>query len=331
MQAKEVEVLVLSRNERVPIGLHEQLVQRFENSDLKVKFIFTLDFASVPVLPEIWIVEPFLFLQNQPTKEILNKVKWIQQVYAGVDLLHDYFKKFYSEELPFIFTRLGGAIGRQMSEWTLGQIIAQERHFNYYYTNIAERRYERKLTFRSLNELTMGIVGYGDIGRELAKRAKNGFEMKILALKRNLPAEGDEFVDKFYTKMEEMFPECDYIVNILPSTALTRNSMTKEVIECCNKNKKTVFVNIGRGDVIKTETLLYALDNQYFHHAILDVFEVEPLPTDSVLWSRKDVLVSPHISACIIAGQLVDLFEKNIKLFLSGEKLQYAVSYKDEY
>ena len=328
---QEVEVLVLTKNELVPVGLHEQLIQRFENSDLKVKFIFALDFQSVPVLPEIWIVESFLFLSNKPSKEILSKAKWIQQVYAGVDLLNDYFKTIYSEseDLPFIFTRMG-AIGRAMSEWTIGQIIAQERYFYHYYNNISERVYERIYTFRSLNELTIGIIGYGDIGRDLAKRAKNGFEMKILAFKRNVP-ESDEYVDKFYTKLEDMLPECDYIVNILPSTALTRNLITKEIIECCNKNKKTVFVNIGRGDVMKTETLLYALDNQYFAHAILDVFEVEPLPKDSDLWNRKNVLISPHISACIFAWQVVDLFEKNISLYLAGEKLQFSVSYRDEY
>jgi phosphoglycerate dehydrogenase-like enzyme len=145
-----------------------------------------------------------------------------------------------------------------------------------------------------LSTQTMGIVGHGDIGRAIARRAK-AFGMKVLAVRRDpSPRAGDEDVDRVYaTKdLHQMLPECDYVAVAAPLTPETKHLMSTAEF---NAMKPTaIIMNVGRGPVIDEAAMTEALRTKRIRGAALDVFEVEPLPADSPLWDMDNVLISAH-------------------------------------
>merc|ERR1711944_66409 len=100
----------------------------------------------------------------------------------------------------------------------------------------------------------------------------------------------------------------------MPSTGETRGLLSGSALRVCSKDdggRCPIFVNVGRGDVINEASLLAALDNVWISAAILDVFEVEPLPKESRLWGMSNVVVSPHVSAVMFADDVVKVMKDN--------------------
>ena len=161
--------------------------------------------------------------------------------------------------------------------------------------------------YRSLAEMSVGIIGFGDIGKDVAKYCK-AMGMTVNIVKRNTSSENPPFVDNVFpvNRLAECLKQCDYFCNLLPSTPSNRGFFSGDVLECC-KEKKTVFINIGRGDVIDDQTILKALDNHWIGGAILDVFEVEPLPSNSPLWSHPGVTITPHNSGVRVGKEVTHL------------------------
>ena len=167
------------------------------------------------------------------------------------------------------------------------------------------------LDYRSLSELTIGILGLGDIGQEIAKYCTS-MKMTVNAIRRTHPATKLPYVDECFCleNLSECLKNCDYLCSVLPSTPSTKGLLSGSVLESC-KEKKTVLINVGRGDVIRSEEILQALNNQWIGGAILDVFEEEPLPKDSALWTHPEVTITPHVAGLSPRSQ-VKLVYKNI-------------------
>jgi phosphoglycerate dehydrogenase-like enzyme len=146
-----------------------------------------------------------------------------------------------------------------------------------------------------LRGATMGIVGYGDIGRATARLAK-AYGMKVLALSRKQSdATEDPYLDERMapTELNRLFRESDYVFCALPLTPDTHGCIGEEQFQQAKPG--CVFINVGRGPVVDEDALIRALDNGRLKGAALDVFTNEPLPTDSPLWNGLDnVLLSPH-------------------------------------
>ena len=119
----------------------------------------------------------------------------------------------------------------------------------------------------------------------------------------SLKKEKKEYIDEYFTqdKLPSYLKQSDYVCNVLPSTPGTRNLLTREILKHCND---VVFINVGRGDVIKEELILEALEKKWFRAAILDVFEVEPLPKESQLWSHPNVFITPHRSGMTLTREV---------------------------
>ena len=98
-----------------------------------------------------------------------------------------------------------------------------------------------------------------------------------------------------------------------------------------NGGKSPVFLNVGRGDVVKESTLLRALEKGHISAAILDVFETEPLPSDSPLWDHPDVVISPHVSGLTQASDVPKIFSSNYDLFVNGNDLNFVVDWEKGY
>jgi len=181
----------------------------------------------------------------------------------------------------------------------------------------------------------VGIVGYGSIGREIA-RLLNVFGAKVLAAKRDvmhpedqgyiIPGLGDPAGDAFhrlypYQALKSMLKECDFVVVALPLTAETRGLIGAEEIAAMKPS--AYLVNLARGGTVDQAALLAALQEKRIAGAALDVFVEEPLPAGHSFWKLPNVIVTPHIAgmSAHYNERAMDLFVENCKRYLAGSPL----------
>ena len=182
---------------------------------------------------------------------------------------------------------------------------------------------------------TLGVIGYGSIGRETARIAR-ALGMEVLALKRNPderrdpgwnpPGVGDpdgNIPRRWYgpEQCEDLLRESDYITVTLPLTSHTRGFIGRKEIAAMRPN--AYIVNVGRGEVIDQDALIDALRGNRIAGAGLDVFEREPLETESALWNLENVILTPHISGGFknYNGVCCELFAANLQRFRTGQPL----------
>ena len=173
---------------------------------------------------------------------------------------------------------------------------------------------------------SVGIVGYGDIGRAVASRLKP-LGMRVFATKRHPPTVPNPLVDHFYRPEErrEMMATCDYIVATAPLTAETRHMIGEA--EFAVMKRSAVVINVGRGPVIDEAALVRALSAKRIKGAALDVFEHEPLPAGHPLYKLESVLLSPHCADHTADWQdrAMRFFLEQYQKFQKGEALKNVV------
>jgi len=261
-------------------------------------------------------------------------LKWVQLLSAGAD--HALGGPMKSAAIPI--TTASGVHATPIAEYTIASMLAYARRFHV--TIRAQQRHEwsRRAVISSLDVIrgkTLGIVGYGSIGRETARLA-HAFGMKILALKRN-PAERREtgWTPQGLGDPEGRIParwfgpaecaailgESDYVSVTLPLTNVTRKFIGAREIAAMKPG--AYFVNIGRGAVVDETALAAALSAGKIGGAGLDVFEREPLPADSPLWDIEQAILTPHVSGDFRGYMELacELFAENLRRFQSGEPL----------
>lgn len=191
-----------------------------------------------------------------------------------------------------------------------------------------------ELDYRPFRALTVSILGFGDIGMGIGKLLKlAGFQ--VVGFKRHVSdADADATfrmsADRVTTDLQDALAAADFIVSVLPSTSATVHLLTHERMAVCAA-KKPVFINVGRGSVIAESTLVELLDAHVLSHAVLDVFEVEPLPKESKLWTHPRVVMTPHVSATSFPEDVAEVFVSNLNAFLQDEPMQYAVDWASGY
>jgi phosphoglycerate dehydrogenase-like enzyme len=234
------------------------------------------------------------------------RLAWIHSRSAGLDSL-------LSPELiesPVPLTNGRGAFSQSLGEFVICGALYFAKDLPRMLRWKAERRWDA-FNVLELSRQTMGIVGYGDIGRAIARRAK-AFGMKVLALRRDrAPRPGDEDADTVYAnpEMHKMLPLCDYVVASAPLTPQTRHMIG--AAEFAVMKPEAIVMNVGRGPVIDEAALIAALQTKRIRGAVLDVVEVEPLPPDSPLWGMENVLLSFHT-----ADHTADWLEDAVRLFM---------------
>jgi phosphoglycerate dehydrogenase-like enzyme len=180
---------------------------------------------------------------------------------------------------------------------------------------------------------TLGIVGYGAVGRAVAERAR-AFDMKIAALRRRPELfEGDSLVDRTYSpdRIMELMAESDYVAIAAPLTPETRGMIGEAAIAAMKPS--AVLINIGRGPVIDEVALVGALESGRIRGAALDVFNTEPLPNGHPFWRLANVLLSPH-TADRVEGFLAPAFAcflDNLLRFAAGQPLLNIVDKQSGY
>ncbi len=184
--------------------------------------------------------------------------------------------------------------------------------------------HERAVHPVQIQGLTMGIVGFGGIGSEVARRALV-FGMHVLAVDP-APRGSVPGVDVWpFERLDDLLRGSDFVVLCVPETPLTRGIFDDQHFATMKPGSR--FINIGRGKVVQLAALTRALQRGHLANAALDVYETEPLPADHPLWMMEQVILTPHSAAYGMPGdeRRRDLICENVRRFVAGEPLLNVV------
>jgi phosphoglycerate dehydrogenase-like enzyme len=287
---------------------------------------------------DVWNRAEVLYtLRVVPDPALAPALRWVHVHYAGIDHL---LEQPIVQTENVTLTTSSGIHSTTIAEYVFMMLLAFGHRLPVILEHQAQALWPdeiRLLRFMpfELRGSTLGIVGYGSLGREIARLA-NLFGMEVLASKRDvrhpidsnsyvMPGTGDPesvYYHRLYPPeaLNSMLRECDFVVLTLPLTSETRGMFGAEAFAAMKK--MAYLVNVSRGGVVDEDALLDALQNKQIAGAAMDVFESEPLPADSPLWKQPNLIVSPHVS-----GIMGDYNEKAAQLFI--ENLRRYIARKD--
>ncbi len=259
---------------------------------------------------------------------LATKAQWLHSLWTGVD-------NVWSAELqasPVPLTNGRGVFRVSLAEWTIGAML----HFSYQMRRMIRQQEAGVWEIFTTEELygrTLGVVGYGEIGRAAAERAR-AFGMRVLALRRRPELFGDDpLVDQTFdhAHINDLMAASDYVMVAAPLTPETRGLVGAAQIAAMKPN--AVIINVGRGAVIDEPALIEALENDKIRGAALDVFTVEPLPAGHAFYRLQNVLVSPHTADHVqdFVHLAVECFLDNMRLFQTKQPLQNIVDKRAGY
>lgn len=282
--------------------------------------------ASEPGKAVVLVADCNIILGEPPLIETVlssaDRLEWVQSSWAGVDRLcrpglrHDY-----------ALTGVKGIFGALISEYVLTYLFALERRVFNMRENQLLKRWQPQ-PYRLARDITLGIVGLGSIGQHLAGAAQC-FGLRVVGLNRS--GKACKGVKKIYTadNQQQFFAEADYVVLTLPDTPQTRHFINTDVLAMMKSS--ATLINVGRGSIINEPELVTALQQGQIAAAVLDVFETEPLPADSLLWSLPNVYVTPHCAAASFPEDVVGIFAENYGRFIDNRPLLHGIDFARGY
>jgi phosphoglycerate dehydrogenase-like enzyme len=217
-----------------------------------------------------------------------------------------------------VVTNGRGVQATPVSEAAFSLILALSRDMPRMIANQAARRWERWPS-QVLRGRTLGILGVGQIGAELALKAQV-FGMTVVGISSSTRAVPgfDRMVER--ARLAEVAGDLDYLVLLTPHSPETHHIVNANVL---SRMKRSAFlINVARGGVLDEADLIAALRAGIIRGAALDVFSEEPLPASNELWSLPNVLISPHLAGLNSSypDSILPLIEQNIRLFLAGRR-----------
>ena len=259
-----------------------------------------------------------------------RSVRWAHALSAGVEGL--LFPALVRSSVPL--TNARGVLKRPLAEFALlGMLFHYKRVRRLIENQRAHQWHDYNVML--LRDRVMGVVGYGEIGRECAMLG-DALGMKIHALRRNPDrSSGDAIVSQIFKpdELHLMLSGIDVLVCAAPLTRDTRRLISDREFEVMKPN--AIVINVGRGPVIDESALIRALVNKRIAGASLDVFEEEPLPHDSPLWGMENVLISPHSADHTVDPDWVELtmrfFVENFFRYRNGQALDNLVDKRAGY
>lgn len=250
------------------------------------------------------------FIENAPN------LKWIAWYATGVNRLP--FKTLKKREIQL--TNAGGVHAQQLTEFLFAYILDDYKELKAIYEEQQARIYNHKRVTPSVKDQSILFLGTGKIPQRAAQVAQT-LGMKTIGLNTTGHA-ADHFNETYpISERQHVYKKADIVVNLLPETADTRYLLTAEDFKAMNQH--TLLVNLGRGTIAKEAVIVDALKNKSIRKAYLDVFEQEPLASDSELYQLDNVFLTPHISGSHVDNKKLatDIFSNNLKSFLNNGDL----------
>jgi phosphoglycerate dehydrogenase-like enzyme len=260
-----------------------------------------------------------------------RRLKWIQAPSAGVEMLCSIPEIVESD---VTITNARGAHARVIAEHTFAMLLAFTRGLHRFEQDKAARRWSREAAIPDVLEIagwTIGIVGYGQIGQQVARRAL-GFEMQVLAVDVEPTVAAPHGVEVWgLDRLPDLFEQSDVVVIAAPFTPRTRHLIDADLL---NRMKPTAYLLVeSRGGILDESALVDVLKKGKIAGAGLDVFEQEPLGSDSELWDVPNLIMTPHLAGASIQKdrRCVEILRENLERFQRGEPLVNLVDKRKGY
>lgn len=226
-----------------------------------------------------------LFLYN-PIERFTN-LRLIQLTSAGLDRVPLDYIHAHGIELH----NAAGVYSVPMAEFAIGGILQLYKQSRFFAENQAQHKWEKHRGLLELSGKRACILGCGDVGREIAKRLK-AFGCHVTGVNRTVRVLPDFERVLPLEKLSDAASACDILICCIALTAETRGIVSKDIFDCLPSG--AIFVNVARGVLADEAAMTAWLQNG--GHAVLDVFEEEPLPENSPLWDMENVILTPHNS-----------------------------------
>ena len=321
----------------ITLGFPDTLINNLREVSPRLRFTVHPARKAEEVPAELWLRAEVLYTDRVlPNLDLAPNLRWIQFHYAGIDFAAD---STWLKNPEIIATSLSGAAASQTAEYALAMMLALGHHLpdlaaNQTHADWPRDRWDRFVP-RELRDSTVGIVGYGSIGRQVA-RLLIPFGATVLAVKFNVlqptdagyipeglgDAKGEFFHRLYpYQALRPMLKECDFILIAAPLTEQTRGLIGSQ--EFAMIKPTAYLIDLARGGIVDHLALINALQEHRLAGAALDVFPEEPLPPSNPLWRMPNVIITPHISGISshYNERAMTLFAENLNRYLSGTPL----------
>ncbi|MEW5852902.1 MAG: D-2-hydroxyacid dehydrogenase [Myxococcota bacterium] len=248
----------------------------------------------------------------------LTQVRWVHALSAGVEGV--LFPALRESAVPL--TNARGVYAVSLAEFCLGAMLAFAKDFRRLIRNQQAGRWER-FTVEEVRGRTVVVLGYGEIGRAVAVRAR-AMGMRVIGVRRR-PAPDEHATVVGLERKLEVVREADYLVVAAPLTPDTVDLVGEAELRAMKRH--AVLINVGRGPSVHEPSLIRALEEGWIRGAALDVFEVEPLPAGHRFYALENVLLSPHCAdqTATWLQESMALFLENLERFQAGQPLRNVV------
>jgi phosphoglycerate dehydrogenase-like enzyme len=253
-----------------------------------------------------------------------KRLRWVQSSSAGVEWM---WRVPGLADSDIVVTNMRGAHAVTIAEHTFAMLLTLTRGFPQFAKNQHDHHWGRQgITTTNLKGLTMGIVGFGNIGRAIGKRAA-AFEMRVLAVDAEPGPPGDGVEEVWpLSRLDDMLSQIDILVVSAPWTPSSKDMIRREHIR---KLKRGSYIfQMSRGGLVNESALVDALEEGHIAGGGLDVTATEPLPVGDPLWTAPNLIVTPHSSAAspLTSNLVWSILEENIGRFERGEELMNTVN-----
>ena len=249
-------------------------------------------------------------------KKLVN-LKWIQSVWVGVEKLVESFKG----EKVKIVRLVDPEMNRTMSEAVLSWVLYLHRDMHFYQVQ-QNKRVWKEADYIKPSKKIVSIIGLGELGSaSAAKLIENGFNVCGWSRGKKNIRKVKSFTGELGLK--NMLKQTDILVCLIPLTRKTKYLLNYKTLSYLKKGAS--IINFARGAIINAKDLVKHLNSGKIKHAVLDVFEQEPLPKTSILWKHKNVTVLPHISAHTDMDTASSIVSKNIKMYRLKNRIPKSV------
>ncbi len=244
-------------------------------------------------------------------------VQWIQVAGAGHDHLGDLSR------LSCTVTNCGGVLSRFQAETVIGAMI--NLNFGFYrYQQLQKQKQYKKLPWNSLEGQKLLLVGFGYIGKAVARNAHH-FGMHVTAVRTKAYDTPEADAVFAIDQLQELLPHADFVSLHLPHTEDTHQFFNKQMF--CAMKKGSHFINTARGQIVQEEDLIEALHSKHLGGAYLDVFSKEPLPESNPLWGFENVILTPHYCDAVSDWheRFTNFFADNLSRWLNNKALENII------
>jgi phosphoglycerate dehydrogenase-like enzyme len=311
----------------VVLPLNEKQKVHLESVSSQLKFIYV---ERTKVTPEM-VESANIIIGNIKPKLLSHgkRLELMQLDSAGVE--HVTSLNILSPNV--VLANGTGAYGEAIAEHMLAGLMTIQKKNHLYLRNMVTADWKNEGYAGSISGSKTLVLGFGDIGSHFAMKM-NALGSQVIGVRKHKTPCPNYLVSLHQMEeLDKLLPQVDIVACSLPGTSETKHLLNREKLAMMKKG--AILVNVGRGSLIPTEDLMWALETGQLGGAAVDVTEVEPLPKDSKLWTAPNLLITPHISGLYhephILEKIVEIARENIVAFLAGDQLQTQVDIEAGY